>query len=294
MTKNPSFGFAVFCIFQTNSTPSKYEIFAKYGLFSSDLGFWSLSHEGRCFYPSSVDMGSLFCLRTLSDDQLVLFFRDFFKVVVLIIGILMFTKFVFNFNISNLITGLSIVTAAIALATRESLENLIASFIIFFDKPFTLGDLVKVEAITGTVEKIGLRSTRIRTDQKTIVTVPNKKMVDAELENITDRALWRVRFVIGLNYAMDASKLESILSDMRDNLKSNPMLDENPLVRFEHFGSSSLDVLVSYMVKTNDYEVMIVEREKINFEIMRIVKAGGGDFAFPSTSVYIQQDYRNA
>lgn len=81
---------------------------------------------------------------------------------------------------------------------------------------------------------------------------------------------------------------------MRDNLKSNPMLDENPLVRFEHFGSSSLDVLVSYMVKTNDYEVMIVEREKINFEIMRIVKAGGGDFAFPSTSVYIQQDYRNA
>ena len=80
----------------------------------------------------------------LADDQLVVFFRDFFKVVVVIIGILMFTKFVFNFNISNLITGLSIVTAAIALATRESLENLIASFIIFFDKPFTLGDLVKV------------------------------------------------------------------------------------------------------------------------------------------------------
>jgi MscS family membrane protein len=119
-------------------------------------------------------------------------------------------------------------------------------------------------------------------------------MVDAELENITDRALWRVRFVIGLNYAIDAAQLEAILSDLREQLQSNPMLDENPVVRFEHFGSSSLDVLVSYMVKTNEYEVMIVEREKINFEIMRIVKARGGDFAFPSTSVYIQQDYRNA
>ena len=119
-------------------------------------------------------------------------------------------------------------------------------------------------------------------------------MVDAELENITDRALWRVRFVIGLNYAIDPSRLEGILSELREHLQSNPMLDENPIVRFEHFGSSSLDVLVSYMVKTNEYEVMIVEREKINFEIMRIVKARGGDFAFPSTSVYIQQDYRSA
>ena len=99
----------------------------------------------------------------------------------------MFTRFVLNFNISNLITGLSIITAAVALATRESLENLIASFIIFFDKPFTMGDLVKVENITGNVERIGLRSTRIRTDQKTFITVPNKKMVDSILDNLSLR-----------------------------------------------------------------------------------------------------------
>jgi MscS family membrane protein len=122
-----------------------------------------------------------------ADNQLIVFFKDFFKVVLVIIGILLILKFAFHYNISNLLTGLSIATAAIALATRESLENLIASFIIFFDKPFTMGDQVKVHDITGTVERIGLRSTRIRTDQKTYVTVPNKQMVDSILDNLSLR-----------------------------------------------------------------------------------------------------------
>src|SRR6478609_10892106 len=94
-------------------------------------------------------------------------------------------RFTFHYDISKLVTGLSIVGAAIALATKESLENLIASFIIFFDKPFTTGDLVKVQNITGNVERIGLRSTRLRTGDKSYVTVPNKQMVDSILDNIS-------------------------------------------------------------------------------------------------------------
>ncbi|HET6995993.1 MAG TPA: mechanosensitive ion channel domain-containing protein, partial [Chitinophagaceae bacterium] len=123
-----------------------------------------------------------------ADNQLVVFFRDFFKVIIFIIGILMILKFAFHLDISNMLTGLSIVGAAVALALRESLENLIASFIIFFDKPFTQGDLVKVQNVTGNVEKIGLRSTRIRTDQKTYITVPNKQMVDSILDNLSLRS----------------------------------------------------------------------------------------------------------
>ena len=118
-----------------------------------------------------------------SDDQLVVFFRDFLKAITWIAGLLLILKFAFGYNVSNLLTGLSIVGAALALAFRESLENLIASFIIFFDKPFTTGDLVKVEGLTGTVIKIGLRSPRIRTTDKTYSTVPNKKMVDNIIDN---------------------------------------------------------------------------------------------------------------
>ena len=123
----------------------------------------------------------------LSDNQLVVFFKDFFKVILVIIGLVLVLKFAFGYPVANLITGLSLAGAAVALATRESIENLIASFIIFFDRPFSTGDLVKVHAVTGTVEKIGLRSTRIRTDQKTFVTVPNKQMVDSILDNLSLR-----------------------------------------------------------------------------------------------------------
>lgn len=121
------------------------------------------------------------------DNQLVVFFKDFFKVMFVIIGFLMVLKFAFSYPITNLITALSIGGAAIALSTRESLENLIASFIIFIDKPFMVGDVVKVQTVTGTVEKIGLRSTRIRTDQKTYVTMPNKQMVDSVMDNLSLR-----------------------------------------------------------------------------------------------------------
>jgi MscS family membrane protein len=139
-----------------------------------------------------------------TDNQLIIFFKDFFKVVIAIMGILLILK-AFGFNISSLITGLSIATAAIALALRESLENLIASFIIFFDKPFTVGDLVQVQQITGTVEKIGLRSTRIRTDQKTYVSVPNKQMVDSFLDNLSLRTQRKaeIRLEVALNSSVE-------------------------------------------------------------------------------------------
>jgi MscS family membrane protein len=127
-----------------------------------------------------------------ADNQLVVFFKDFFKVVLVMFGGILILKFAFHYPVSNLLTGLSIATAAIALATRESLENLIASFIIFFDRPFTMGDIVKVQEITGTVERIGLRSTRIRTDEKTYVTVPNKQMVDSIMDNLSLRTQRRV------------------------------------------------------------------------------------------------------
>jgi len=121
------------------------------------------------------------------DNQLIIFFRDFIKVVTIIIGIMTILSRAFRIELSSAWTGLGIAGAAIALSTKESIENLIASFIIFFDKPFTPGDVLKVNNITGTVEKIGLRSTRIRTELKTYVTVPNKQMVDSIVDNQTLR-----------------------------------------------------------------------------------------------------------
>ena len=145
------------------------------------------------------------------DNQLVVFFKDFFKVLLVIIGFLMVLKFAFSYPITNLITALSIGGAAIALSTRESLENLIASFIIFIDKPFMVSDIVKVQTITGTVEKIGLRSTRIRTDQKTYVTMPNKQMVDSIMDNLSLRTQRRGFVQLELNADTSRETLQQLV-----------------------------------------------------------------------------------
>jgi MscS family membrane protein len=223
------------------------------------------------------------------DDQLVPFFRDGLKIMVVILSFFFTLASVFDVNVVTLIGGLGIGGLAVALAAKETLENLLGSFTIFLDKPFTVGDQIKVGNVSGHVESIGLRSTRIRTLEKSLITMPNKKMVDAELENITERTMWRVRFTLGLNYSTNAESLSKITLQIRSLLESNNMIDANPVVRFETFGQSSLDILISYMVKTSAYDEMIAVRENLNFEIMRIVHSSRGDFALQSPSVQIEK-----
>jgi MscS family membrane protein len=162
-----------------------------------------------------------------ADNQLIVFFKDFFKVIVVIFGILLILKFAFHYPISNLLTGLSIATAAIALSTRESLENLIASFIIFFDKPFMVGDQVKVQEITGTVERIGLRSTRIRTDQKTYVTVPNKQMVDSITDNLSLRTQRRAFVLLELHSETSHDAVNRLIQRIQNILKEKELIESH-------------------------------------------------------------------
>ena len=213
-----------------------------------------------------------------SDNQLVVFFRDFFKVVAIIIGIIMFSKFVFNFDISSLITGLSIVTAAVALATRESLENLIASFIIFFDKPFTLGDLVKVEGVTGTVEKIGLRSTRIRTEQKTFLTMPNKKMVDSILDNLSLRTQRKAEIRLELHVRTTSKQIDELIAKIEMLLQQQEEIESNTVV-LNDLGSKSIIIHVDYFTQTIEFARFQEIKQTINLNILRMMEAIGIELA---------------
>ena len=211
--------------------------------------------------------------KDLSDDQLVLFFRDFFKVILYIIGVLLVLRYVFNENIGNLVTSLSIVGAAIALSTRESLENIIASFIIFFDKPFTVGDLVKVNGFTGTIEKIGLRSTRIRTQEKTFISVPNKQMVDSIVDNISLRSERKIDMDLQLSVTTSAQALADFANHLRNFLKS-----ENDLNSYLVFVSESgkqyhalhVECLVNMQMDIDAFQIL---RERINLAAIEYANA---------------------
>jgi MscS family membrane protein len=217
--------------------------------------------------------------KDLSDDQLVLFFRDFFKVIIYIIGVLLILRYVFNENIGNLVTSLSIVGAAIALSTRESLENIIASFIIFFDKPFTIGDLVKVSGFTGTIEKIGLRSTRIRTQEKTFISVPNKQMVDSIVDNISLRSERRIEMDLQLSVTTSAQALSDFANHLRNYLKS-----ENDLNSYQVFVSESgkqhhalhVECLVNMQMDMDAFQML---RERINLAAIEYANANQIQFS---------------
>ncbi len=223
------------------------------------------------------------------DDQLIPFIIDIVKIITYIFGLIIIMGNIFNVNITALATGLGIGGIAIAMASKESLENLLGSFTIFLDQPFTVGDIVTVGSITGTVEKVGFRSTRIRTFDKSLVTVPNKKMIDAELDNLGMRPVRRVKFNIGVTYDTSTEQIKTIVAEIQEMINNHKDTNQEGKVRFQEFGSSSLDILIVYFVTSPKWETLINVKEDINYKIMDIVKRNNSDFAFPSTTVYLNK-----
>lgn len=223
-----------------------------------------------------------------SDNQLIVFFRDFFKVVIAIVGIMMILNYAFDLNVASLITGLSIVGAAIALALRESLENLIASFIIFFDKPFTTGDLVKVQQVTGTVEKIGLRSTRIRSDQKTYVSVPNKQMVDSVLDNLSNRTQRRGDLKMELGLQTSPASLEAFLEGIKKIMERKEVEDFH--IVLAEITAHALIVQSDYYTAPVTIREFNAIKQDINLGALQLLEQGGIELAGASTDVRIRKE----
>ncbi|GGK74341.1 mechanosensitive ion channel family protein [Rufibacter glacialis] len=230
--------------------------------------------------------------RTLSklDDQLVPFFVDFSKVIIVIIGFFVILGTVFKVNVAGLVAGLGVGGLAIAFAAKESLENLLASFTIFLDHPFVVGDLVQVGEITGTIEKIGFRSTRIRTLEKSYVTLPNKSMIDKPLDNLTLRTFRRVKFDIFLTHSTTAEQLQAIVTDIQALIDGYPRTNQDGRIRFINIGPYSKDIMVLYFIDSVDYDIYIDVKEEINYQIVEIVKKHGAAFAFPTQTVYLKRE----
>jgi len=203
-----------------------------------------------------------------SDNQLVVFFRDFLKVIIGIIGLMLVLRFAFNYDVSSLLTGLSIVGAAIALALRESLENLIASFVIFFDKPFATGDFVKVQSVSGSVERIGLRSTRLRTADKSYVTVPNKQMVDSILDNITLRSQIRGELNLLLQVHTPPAKVEGLAAAIKAHLAGVAEV-QNHTVLVNDIRVQGIVVFVEYFTGPIPWPQFTAVRQELNVFALR-------------------------
>ncbi len=217
------------------------------------------------------------------DDQFIPFFKDLVVVIISILTIFVLLGVVFKVDVVALVTGLGIGGLAIALAARETLENLFASFTIFLDLPFVVGDNITLDKVSGDVENIGFRSTRIRTGDGSLITVPNRLLTAQALENQTKRKFMRAKYTVKLQLDTSLDILEKIIREINQAVH-NQELSHKPdpgITRFGGFSENSLDILVSYNIATNDGAVFNKIKEHINYQIMSIIKTNETKFAHP-------------
>lgn len=215
--------------------------------------------------------------QTLSkaDDQLVPFIKESIKFIVMLLCFFICLGSVFHVNVASLIAGLGIGGIAIALAAKDTLENLLGSFTIFLDKPFTLGDTVKVGNSFGKIERIGFRSTQIRTQDKTLITVPNKKMIDMELENISMRNMMKALFPLTLQYGDKPEKTEAFIADALSYLKGREDMisDPEPSIRVDKLTEAGVELHFQFFLNTIDQDEFATKKTEILLHILQITQS---------------------
>lgn len=197
----------------------------------------------------------------------------------------------FGFNVAALVAGLGVGGIAVALAAQKTIENLFGGVTLYADRPVRVGDFCRFGDQIGTVEEIGVRSTRVRTLDRTVVSVPNAEFVNMKLENFAVRDRMRIATALGLRYETTPDQLRYVLVEIRRLLYAHAKVTPDPArIRFVGFGAHSLDLEIFAYVDTRDWNEFLGIREDIYLRIMDIVKASGSGFAFPSRTLYLGRD----
>lgn len=229
--------------------------------------------------------GSL--VSTLRSD-LTLFFIKVVKFVLVVMGFVIIVQ-EWGYNFTGFLASLGLGGLAFALAAKDTAANLFGSLVIFSDKPFDVGDWVKTPDVEGVVEAIGMRSTRIRTFEKALVAVPNAILANSPITNWSRMTMRRIKMTIGLTYATSAEQMQNILGDIRTMLKNDKEINQQTImVNFTDFQDSSLGIFCYFFTNTTNWQEYLMVRERINLQIMKIIKENKASFAFPSQSLYIE------
>lgn len=217
------------------------------------------------------------------DDQVVPIIRKAIRATIWILGVIVALNNA-GYNVSALLAGLGIGGLALAMAAKDTVANIFGGITIFTDKPFKINDRVKINGFDGTITEIGIRSTRLKTLENRIVTIPNSKFTDGMVENVTSEPNRKVVLKLGLTYDTPADKLHAGMKALQDIVDGNDSLEENTVVSFTEFGDFSLGILFIYYIK-KEADIMNTQTE-VNMEIKKQFEGIGIDMAFPTQTVY--------
>jgi MscS family membrane protein len=192
-------------------------------------------------------------------------------------------------DVQAVLAGLGIGGLAFALAAQDTIANVFGSVVVAFDQPFRVGEAVRIGGFTGTVEEIGLRSTKVRGDDRSLLIIPNKTVAAENIVNLSRFDGRRVDQVLSLTYASRPADLEALVSELRQTIVSEPEVDPSAVhVYFRDFTASSLDIWIFYRIRDPDLRKHLALRQRLNLAFMRLVEARGLAFAFPTQSYVLE------
>jgi MscS family membrane protein len=226
------------------------------------------------------------------DDQLVPMVRRLLKIIVMLAGGVFILQNL-EIDVGSLLAGLGIGGLAFALAAKDTIANFFGSVMIFVDKPFQIGDWVRMGDVEGIVEEVGFRSTRVRTFYNSVITIPNAKFTESEIDNYGMRQYRRVFVTLNLTYDTTPEQMQAFVEGVRAILQTNSFTRKDYYeVHMSGFGAHSLDVMVYFFLKVDGWSSELREKHRLFLEIMRLAKSLRVNFAFPTQTLLI--DYVHA
>jgi len=227
------------------------------------------------------------------DDQLIPLIRKTLRFFVVVMGVILILQNN-GYNVASLIAGLGIGGLAVALAARETLANFFGSVTIFLDRPFKIGDWIKVGDVQGTVEEVGFRSTRIRTFYNSLVSVPNSNLANMDIDNLGLRQYRRLKTVLNLTYSTTPEQMEAFVEGVKAIVKANKHFRQDFYeIHFNAFGAHSLDVLIYTFLDVPDWSTELQQKHNFFLEILRLAEDVGVEFAFPTQTLHMDSFYQN-
>jgi MscS family membrane protein len=217
------------------------------------------------------------------DDQLLPILRKTIKAVLWIFGIVIALSNS-GFDVAALIAGLGIGGLALALAAQDTVKNIFGGIMVFLDKPFKIKDRIKVNGMDGVVEEIGVRSTRLRTLEGRLITIPNGQFSDNAVENVSLEPTRKVNISLGLTYDTTPEQMENAMNIIKDIIKANSKVEDDALVAFNTWGDFAMGIQVIYYISSPDF--IFSAQSEINLEILKLFNAEGLEFAFPTQTIY--------
>lgn len=222
------------------------------------------------------------------EDRLVPFVRVALKLFVIAVGVVMVLN-VWGFDISGLVAGIGLGGLGLTLAAQDTVANLFGFISIVGDRPFDVGDFIKTPDVEGSVEHVGLRSTRVRQRDQALVTVPNAKLANSAILNWSRLYKRQIDFILGVTYTTSVDQMRELLERIRSALTERESVQKDSVIAyFINFGSSSLEVLIRCYVLIADWGAFTAEKERINLQIINIVREMGLEVALPTQTVHIQ------